>query len=838
MLTHPQNQLGASLLAHKVVITDMLDNTMLPQLSMVAHRQLCIEELENHDLSSMQAHQVIIFETGTNVPETDEERNSIHTNSFNYQSTEYSEKYLHSKASHENIQLNDHYLGTPSIQGHQQNTIQRDQTNSIDEDNDFIKPSFVKHQMNINTDDMQPVSSMVAHNVSPTAGSESGFLQSHRQITTENREHVEKGAQEHGREINMATSHNETINNRIIHQTNKDIVNFAYKPMEEKVDTKDIFINTLESSVTIKNEEMGDTFEDEKVNVFSNMAVSTEAIIPSIPHEIETSYKDLNLIDQTLKQQIILDEKELEENVMVSGTEFCSSMVSHTLENKSEIEEFLSSSMAHNVTPLDNEEYENIYSKITHQPLIYTQNQEDTSIEKQADNLHDNVENILKNEAENVISNAPEDSVTKEITNRRSQARLQGLFNPHQLQKRFGRSGKLSRLQRLQRTQERLEKEQGERESSLAGDLATREDLKEDVERDVNITDDNDHIENVDPQVASDESLSCQSLPCEETLTTTHESNNIEQTSESNIYSSKHTYADETSNEYKTKIQRIQELQRIVEEEIGNFETQRKEFSTSPLEETVLSNVRGISFPLEISIHSKTLGKRSNSPREDIEDNTVDKRSEEIDPNLKKRVKDKEEKFNEQIYGDKSEIMPVSDVINDSSVTTFSTPSDISRSGFRSFVDSLDCDSGFEGSPDFKELPRNPSKKQSSLKINTTETKIQDNKNLESSLNNESHQMEGDKLKLESSAKQSIPETKVLDKKSDIRTPKVEESPKLKKKAGIKQSFTTSAFKEGVMNRTYKLRFRVNLDHINETEKPSIIRSLLNFFKSHTVFRK
>merc|ERR1712059_16548 len=158
--------------------------------------------------------------------------------------------------------------------------------------------------------------------------------------------------------------------------------------------------------------------------------------------------------------------------------------------------------------------------------------------------------------------------------------------------------------------------------------------------------------------------------------------------------------------------------------------------------------------------------------------------------------------------------------------------------GFRSFIDNLDCDSGFEGSPDIKELPRNPSKNQSSLKTNKKENKIQDNKVLESFLNNESSQMKEKRLKLESPVEQSIPETKVLDKKSDIQTPKLKESPKLKKNAGNKQSFATTAFKEGVMKRTYKLRFRVNLDQINETEKPSIIRALLNFFKSHNVFRK
>merc|ERR1712210_135500 len=68
------------------------------------------------------------------------------------------------------------------------------------------------------------------------------------------------------------------------------------------------------------------------------------------------------------------------------------------------------------------------------------------------------------------------------------------------------------------------------------------------------------------------------------------------------INESKQTYHERVADEYKSTIKRIQDLHKLVEEEIGEFEKTRKDVKKSEVI-TVLSNVRGVSFPLEITIN-------------------------------------------------------------------------------------------------------------------------------------------------------------------------------------------------------------------------------------------
>merc|ERR1719209_1179259 len=68
------------------------------------------------------------------------------------------------------------------------------------------------------------------------------------------------------------------------------------------------------------------------------------------------------------------------------------------------------------------------------------------------------------------------------------------------------------------------------------------------------------------------------------------------------INESKQTYHERVADEYKSTIKRIQDLHKLVEEEIGEFEKSRKDVKKSEVI-TVLSNVRGVSFPLEITIN-------------------------------------------------------------------------------------------------------------------------------------------------------------------------------------------------------------------------------------------
>merc|ERR1712233_211041 len=71
------------------------------------------------------------------------------------------------------------------------------------------------------------------------------------------------------------------------------------------------------------------------------------------------------------------------------------------------------------------------------------------------------------------------------------------------------------------------------------------------------------------------------------------------------INESKQTYHERGADEYKSTIKRIQDLHKLVEEEIGEFEKSRKDVKKSEVI-TVTSNVRGVSFPLEITIMKKT----------------------------------------------------------------------------------------------------------------------------------------------------------------------------------------------------------------------------------------
>merc|ERR1712233_298365 len=67
------------------------------------------------------------------------------------------------------------------------------------------------------------------------------------------------------------------------------------------------------------------------------------------------------------------------------------------------------------------------------------------------------------------------------------------------------------------------------------------------------------------------------------------------------INESKQTYHERVADEYKSTIKRIH-LHKLVEEEIGEFEKSRKDVKKSEVI-TVTSNVRGVSFPLEITIN-------------------------------------------------------------------------------------------------------------------------------------------------------------------------------------------------------------------------------------------
>jgi hypothetical protein len=102
-------------------------------------------------------------------------------------------------------------------------------------------------------------------------------------------------------------------------------------------------------------------------------------------------------------------------------------------------------------------------------------------------------------------------------------------------------------------------------------------------------------------------------------------------------------FEEPTVSSYVTKMKRIHELQKLVEEEIGQFEA-RKEMKTNlneikeeanPVVSTVLSSVKGVEFPVIISISQKDDNEESNNnPANNFRENTLECESvnEEIKP--------------------------------------------------------------------------------------------------------------------------------------------------------------------------------------------------------------
>merc|ERR1719193_3057311 len=142
------------------------------------------------------------------------------------------------------------------------------------------------------------------------------------------------------------------------------------------------------------------------------------------------------------------------------------------------------------------------------------------------------------------------------------------------------------------------------------------------------------------------------------------------------INESKQTYHERVADEYKSTIKRIQDLHKLVEEEIGEFEKSRKDVRKSEVI-TVMSNVRGVSFPLEITINQN--GQKEDSPLE------TECKNEEEQEGVEEGI---EESENE---GDGANIISATCTLRENTPILITTNRD-----------QFECDSGFEGSPDLK----------------------------------------------------------------------------------------------------------------------------------------
>merc|ERR1712001_78372 len=216
-------------------------------------------------------------------------------------------------------------------------------------------------------------------------------------------------------------------------------------------------------------------------------------------------------------------------------------------------------------------------------------------------------------------------------------------------------------------------------------------------------------------------------------------------------------------------IKRIQDLHKLVEEEIGEFEKSRKDVIMKSEVVTVMSNVKGVSFPLEITINQK------------------DEKEESL---LETEETQKEEGIRETIMESENEEEDCANIISASCTLRENTPILITTN----MDQQAECDSGFEGSPDLKKTENGVRSLQVSFedreaespvsfprqtltKRSSEEKKTRDKQLLESFLKNENHQQIKDKTTVTNNSDSSVsPEKKQMPKIPNIPPPIAQES--------------------------------------------------------------
>merc|ERR1711890_2649 len=259
---------------------------------------------------------------------------------------------------------------------------------------------------------------------------------------------------------------------------------------------------------------------------------------------------------------------------------------------------------------------------------------------------------------------------------------------------------------------------------------------------------------------------------------------------------------------------RIQELQKIVGEEIGQFETtqdesrEKSKLSIDNIEENVeIESIGSASF---IKLNEE-------DPTEDADDISI--------PKLVSAS---------CVFGDNSPVF------------------------IKSSTENFSCDSGFNSSPDIKvrnddtdkynqsqdEATFNIFSKQPPLppqRRNTEEKKMRDKELLESFLRNENHQKKKETMAMSNSGKQITPQKKDIPTVPQIPLPTVRELPGQKKQKSKKSKMTATGIKETLIRKTYKIRFHVNLnqeDGNSQTERTSVLQCFLKLFKLDKISSK
>merc|ERR1711962_1235518 len=294
-------------------------------------------------------------------------------------------------------------------------------------------------------------------------------------------------------------------------------------------------------------------------------------------------------------QEILVDDMEDEESILEpSEKQYPKSMVTH-LKEETETENVPCSVVAHREYSVDNEKGGIMTSAVGHQTINWAEEMESV------DNTdRETIKDAGVLETEDITSETPQFlSLNDEpmspniVPTLENQTNPSQSMNPPQSKEKLRKSQKVSRLQRLQRTKERLQEKEKSPSPSLVG---SQEEEKEWIE---------DKITNVDvdidmnPGATSEQSTSPPSLPEVDIP-----DNYVEKSFENVMDASNKIYDEKVATKHKLTIERIEQLRKVVIEEIENCEIDKNENRTSSLERTVVSNVRGVIFPLEISIYN------------------------------------------------------------------------------------------------------------------------------------------------------------------------------------------------------------------------------------------
>jgi len=262
------------------------------------------------------------------------------------------------------------------------------------------------------------------------------------------------------------------------------------------------------------------------------------------------------------------------------------------------------------------------------------------------------------------------------------------------------------------------------------------------------------------------------------------------------INESKQTYHERVADEYKSTIKRIQDLQKLVEEEIGEFEKSKKDIKKSEVI-TVMSNVKGVSFPLEITINQKDQAEESL---------LVVKEAEKCPEGTQEQFQEEEESESEEVEGDSANIISASCTLRENTPILITTNRD-----------QVECDSGFEGSPD---LQKNDCGRISKIDLDGESPVSFPKQTL-------------------TSAKRVTPEKKGAPGIPAGIPPCIVQEPKeARKEKNRKPKVATAEFKDSIMKKTYKIRFHVNLKESHDEKPRSVLQTFLSFFKDHSVFGK